>query len=153
MEVIELLKKMNIDYQMCEHEAIFTVKESEKVKIDLKGIGVKSLFLRDNEKKFYMYILEGYKKADFKMLKQITNKKLEFASEEELYEKLKLKPGSVSPFGIINDTGSVIIIIDKDLENKTILIHPNRNTATVAINVNDLYKIINKYGNKIIKMQ
>lgn len=153
MEVIDLLEKMNINYKMCEHEAVFTVKESEKVKIDLEGIGVKSLFLRDNEENFYMYILEGHKKADFKILKQVTGRKLEFASEEQLYEKLKLKPGSVSPFGIINDTGSVAIIIDKDLENKTILIHPNRNTATVAISINDLYKIINKYGNKIIEMQ
>ena len=72
--------------------------------------------------------------------------RLSFGNEDELYDKLKLKKGSVTPLGIINDNSSVILIIDKTLKGKKILTHPNINTATVSIRYDDLIKFI-KYCN------
>lgn len=128
-EVIKLLKNLNIEYSIVEHDPVYTVEEAEYIENMIDGIGCKNLFLKDKAS-YYLYILKECKKAD---LKQISSKlnigKLTFASEEELNDKLKLERGSVTPMGIINDNSSVILLIDKELKGNTILVHPNINTA------------------------
>ena len=44
-KVYELLNKLKIEYEVFNHEPLYTVAESEKVDIPLKGIGCKTLFL------------------------------------------------------------------------------------------------------------
>ena len=114
----------------------------------INGVGGKTLFLKDKNN-YYLYLLDDTKKADLKSIAKTLNiGRLSFGSEEELYNKLKLKRGSVTPLGIINDNGSVILIIDKDLKNKKILTHPNINSATISIEYEDLIKFINYCNNK-----
>lgn len=62
---------------------------------------------------------------------------------------LGLKPGSVSPFGIINDTEHhVHLYFDKNLlDAKRLSFHPNDNTATCVINKDDLLKFLDAMGN------
>lgn len=67
--------------------------------------------------------------------------------EEELNEILKLTKGSVTPLGIINDKDNLVtILLDKDLIDKRILVHPNVNTKTISLEYKDLIKII-EYAN------
>ena len=77
-----------------------------------------------------------YTKIDLKTLpEKINSKRLSFANENDLQEYLGLTPGSVTPLGIINDKGQkVTVVLDKELKNNKVLIHPNRNTATVSTN-------------------
>lgn len=101
----------------------------------------------------HLYILDEDKRADLKLLsKKIGSSRLSFASEKELYEYLKLTPGSVTPFGIINDYEStVIILLDEELKGEDIInFHPNINTATIGIWQNDLEKFIKFEQNKYI---
>ena len=65
---------------------------------------------------------------------------MSFGSPERLMDKLGLTPGSVSPFGLINDAGgSVRVLLDADLRGKDRLIfHPNINTASVVVSWSDL---------------
>ena len=66
---------------------------------------------------------------------------------------LGLIPGAVTPLGIINDKEHLVtIILDKDLQNKTLLVHPNRNTASIAIKYEDLIKFIQYCGNKYMEI-
>ena len=143
MNIYEILKKLNINYQEIEHEAVFTIEEAKNIKNRIPGIGCKNLLLKD-KKQYLLVILEENKKADTKQIAKIANcSHLSFAKEEELEKILKLKRGSISPFGIINDqTNVVTILIDKDLQNQILLFHPNINTKTVAIHYNDLIKFI-----------
>ena len=57
---------------------------------------------------------------------------------------LKLKQGSVTPFGLINDTDhSVEFFIDRNLSKcKSLGIHPCDNTATVFLSYKDLDKFL-----------
>ena len=90
-------------------------------------------------------ILDENKRVDLKLLaKQIGTKRVSFASEERLYKYLKLTPGSVTPFGIINDDNrEVIVLIDSDLtDEKLVNFHPNVNTATIGISYMDFEKFI-----------
>lgn len=56
---------------------------------------------------------------------------------------LGLHTGAVTPLGIINDVDKKVrLIIDAELKGKKLLLHPNTNTATIALTFDDLLKII-----------
>ncbi|HCW54053.1 MAG TPA: prolyl-tRNA synthetase associated domain-containing protein, partial [Clostridium sp.] len=128
------------------HDPIFTVEEAKKVDKMIPGKKCKNLFLKSSkENKYYVYILDEDKRADLKLLsKKIGSSRLSFASEEELYEYLKLTRGSVTPFGIINDTEcKACILIDEELRRESVVnFHPNVNTSTIGISQNNLEKFI-----------
>lgn len=151
-KVIEVLTKLNIEYEIIEHAPVYTVEEAEKIENMIDGIGCKNLFLKDKSNNYFLYVLYSQKKADLKSLqKKLQCGRLSFASEEELYEMLKLNKGSVSPLGIINNKEcNVIVILDGELENKKLLMHPNLNTFTISMGYNDLIKFINYCNNKYI---
>ena len=64
---------------------------------------------------------------------------------------LGLTPGSVSPFGLINDPSHAVrVVIDRDLKSAVRLsFHPNINTATLTIAAADFQKFLDACGNTI----
>lgn len=154
MDILELLKEMNIEYELQEHRAVYTVEDVQEIFLNLDGIGCKNLFLKDIKKKLFLYTLPDNKRADLKTLpEKINSKRLSFANENDLQEYLGLTPGSVTPLGIINDKEQkVTVVLDKELKNNKVLIHPNRNTATISIKYEDLIKFINHCGNEYIEI-
>lgn len=152
--VYDVLDGLKIKYTRYKHEPIYTVEEAKKIDEKIPGKKCKNLFLKDSKNNtYYLYILDEDKRADLKLLsKKIGSSRLSFASEKELYEYLKLTPGSVTPFGIINDYEStVIILLDEELKGEDIInFHPNINTATIGIWQNDLEKFIKFEQNKYI---
>ena len=73
------------------------------------------------------------------------------ATEDELKEKLDLTPGSVSPFGLLNNKEKDVelIIQQKILDDDYIGVHPNENTATIILKTIDLISFFKKKGYKI----
>ena len=54
---------------------------------------------------------------------------------------------------LLNDIeNKVTVVLDKELKNKKILIHPNRNTATISIFYEDLIKLIKSENHKIVEI-
>ncbi len=76
--------------------------------------------------------------------------KLSFASEARMEKYLGVKPGSVSPLALINDTEKhVHVFLDENLQHATkISFHPNVNTASIVISFSDFIKFLNFVGNK-----
>ena len=62
---------------------------------------------------------------------------------------LGLRPGSVSPFGLVNDAENhVHLFLDANLRNETALsFHPNDNTGTVVISQEMFQKYLQAVGN------
>lgn len=153
----DILESLKIEYVRYEHKAVYTVEEADKLKINIKGKLCKNLFLKNSKgDTHYLFVLEETKRADLKLLsKQIGSSRLSFASEERLAKYLDLKKGAVTPFGIINDKeSSVIILIDKDLVGDHLVnFHPNVNTATIGILYEDFEKFIKWHGNKFIYVE
>ena len=154
MEILEVLDKLNIKYDIQEHKAVYTVDDLKDVFINMEGIGCKNLFLKDAKKKLFLYTLPEDKKADLKTLpEKINSKRLSFANENDLQIYLGLIPGAVTPLGIINDKEQkVTVLLDKKLKNNNILVHPNRNTATISIKYDDLIKFIKYCGNYYLEV-
>lgn len=149
MELYETLKKLNIDYEEIEHNAVFTIEEALKENIPsrIKGIECKNLFCK-NKDLYYLIFLEASKRADLKKISEVVGvSHLSFASIEELKDILNLDMGSVTPLGIINDINNkVTLIIDQELKKEKVLVHPNINTKTISLEFEDLIKFI-KYTN------
>jgi Ala-tRNA(Pro) deacylase len=150
--VYDALDLLGIEYTKYEHEAVFTIEEASQLNISIPGQLCKNLFLRNVKGDVhYLVVLDEAKQANLKLLaEQIGSTKLSFASEERLNKYLGLKPGSVSPYGLINDTEKkVIVLLDRDLASMNyISFHPNVNTATVCTTYGDFEKFLKSQGNK-----
>jgi Ala-tRNA(Pro) deacylase len=68
-----------------------------------------------------------------------------------LNDVLGVQPGSVTPFGLLNDEKhSVTVLIDKTvLKHNSVGIHPLSNDATTLIAPNDLVRFIESCGNRV----
>ena len=78
---------------------------------------------------------------------------MSFASKDDLESILKLIPGAVTPFGLLNDDEKKVkFYIDRGfLSGDGIIgVHPNDNTATVWLRAEDMIKIIEGHGNTVI---
>lgn len=153
-KVFQKLDDLNISYEVVYHPAVFTIEEMDTLGMDDRGDIVKNLFLRDDKgKNHFLVVVEKNKKVDLKKLhNQLGSSRLGFASEERLEKYLQLSKGAVTPFGVINDeTCAVNVVFDKDLINRKKLgVHPNDNKATVFISFDDLKRVIECNGNRII---
>ena len=154
MEILEVLDKLNIKYEIQEHKPAYTVDDLKDVFLNMEGIGCKNLFLKDAKKNLFLYTLPEDKRADLKTLpEKINSKRLSFANENDLQTYLGLIPGAVTPLGIINDKEKkVTVVLDKELKNNKVLIHPNRNTATISIKYDDLIKFVKYCGNYFLEI-
>ena len=154
MSIEEKLKKLQIKYDIVEHPAVYTVEEAKQKVPKIEGIGCKNLFLKTKKKEYFLYTLPEDKKVDLKELaEKLSLTRFHFASAESLEDILNIIPGSVTPLAIINDNeNKVTVVLDKELKNKKILVHPNRNTATISIFYQDLIKLIESENHKIIEI-
>jgi len=145
MDIYEVLNKLNITYEEIEHKPVYTIEEALKENLPDKILGIecKNLFVK-NKNRYYLIFIESSKRANLKEISNIVNEsKLSFASDLELKEIMNLQVGSVTPLGIINDKNlKVILILDKELRNNRVLVHPNVNNKTISIHYQDLIKFI-----------
>lgn len=140
--VYEALDALGVRYECHEHPAVFNAEDASKYWDRIPGVQCKNLFLRNKKgDRHYLVVVEIGKRVDLKdLVKVIGDDRLSFGSPERLMGELGLTPGSVSPFGLINDPdGSVRVILDEDLRGADRLIfHPNLNTASVVVSWTDL---------------
>lgn len=145
-KVFAVLDDRHISYQVTRHPAVFTIDEMDCLQIAHMDKVAKNLFLRDDKKrKYYLIVMQKDKSANLKELRhRIGSRPLSFANEEDLKKYLGLAKGEVSPLGVLNDIdGIVTVIIDNDLASYEFVgIHPNDNTATVWIAVEDLVRVL-----------
>ena len=81
--------------------------------------------------------------------KRLKQGKLSFASEARMEKYLGLRPGSVSPFGLVNDAEHhVHVFLDKNLlQAEKLSFHPNDNRASLAIRLEDFIRYMDHTGN------
>ena len=151
--VYAALDALGIRYERHEHPAVFNAEDAAKFWDPIQGVQCKNLFLRNKKgDRHYLVVLEISKRADLKeIVKLVGDDRLSFGSPERLMTELGLTPGSVSPFGLINDAdGSVRVLIDQDLKGRERLIfHPNINSASVVVSWADLERFLATRTNSV----
>ena len=151
--VYAALDALGIAYTRHEHPAVFTAEDASTFWDPIEGTQCKNLFLRNKKgDRHYLVVVEISKRVDLKdLVKQVGDDRLSFGSPERLMAELGLTPGSVSPFGLLNDPdGSVRVLIDRDLKGRDGLIfHPNVNTASVVVSWADLDRFLATRPNSV----
>ena len=153
-DVYNFIKSKGIWYEITEHKAVFSMDELSEVEVPYPEYDAKNLFVRDDKKRnYYLITVKGDKRVDLKEFRRQNNTRpLSFASEQELMNIMNLIAGSVTPLGMLNDKElKVAFYLDKEfLNGKQIIgIHPNENTATLWLKVEDLISIIKEHGNEV----
>ena len=153
-EIYDYLLNKNIWHQITDHKVVYNMAQLSQVDIPYPEADAKNLFVRDDKKKnYYLITVKGDKRVNLKEFRKENKiRPLSFASDNDLMDILKLSPGSVTPLGILNDEQiRVKVYLDKDFWNPPYLIgvHPNDNTATVWLKIDDLVSIIEEHGNAV----
>lgn len=153
-EIYKLIKEKGYWHEITEHKAVYTMDEVNDIYVPYPEYDAKNLFVRDDKKRnYYLITVKGNKKVDLKEFRKNNNTRpLSFASENDLMTILNLIPGSVTPLGLLNDQElKVSFYLDKEfLTGKEIIgVHPNDNTATIWLKVEDLITLIKDHGNEV----
>jgi len=150
-ELYEILDRLQISYEYHEHPPLATIDDAKLHWKDYNSGRCKNIFVRNHKgDRHYLIILEHLAQLNIRDLeKRLKQGKLTFASDQRLLNHLGLEPGSVSPFGLINDIHNhVHLFIDERLnEFDRLAFHPNVNTATLVISRSDFLKFLNHTGN------
>jgi len=150
-EVYEALKKLNIPFEYDEHPPAPTIQEAVKYWHRENTHHCKNLFFRNHKgDKHYLVLVEHFRKVDIHFLeKKLRQGKLSFASAKRLQHYLGVAPGSVSPFGLINDREHhVHVFLDAHLQSaEKIAFHPNDNRATLTLAYKDFLRFLDFTGN------
>lgn len=148
-ELFGRLDELGIKTSTIEHEAVFTVAESERLERDLPGGHTKNLFLKDAKGRLFLIIAESHTPVDLKTLhKTLGCARLSFGKADLLMDVLAVPAGSVTALSLINDHDKrVSVVIDAQLmRHDSINCHPLVNTATTNIRRDDLIKFIRACG-------
>jgi Ala-tRNA(Pro) deacylase len=150
-ELYALFENLGISFEYHEHPPLATINDAIIHWKDYNSGRCKNIFFRNHKgNRHYLVILEHLRLLDIHDLeKRLKQGKLSFASDERLKKRLGLEPGSVSPFGLINDTEkNVHLFIDEKLQEfERLAFHPNVNTATLVISKTDFLKFLDYTGN------
>ena len=149
---IKLLSDKGYDYDLQEHEALFTVDDSNKLRGQIKGSHSKNLFLKNKKNKFFLISCEEFTNINLKKIsKSLDLGNVSFAKEEYLINLLGIKPGSVTPFALLNDTENKIdFYLEEKLYNSEFVnFHPLTNTATITMKCNKFIEFMIENYKKI----
>jgi Ala-tRNA(Pro) deacylase len=145
------LVNLGIETRTVDHASVFTVEEAKKVHADMPGGHCKNLFCKDEKDVLWLIVALEDAMIDLKQAPaKIGSKRLTFGKPELLMEVLGLEPGSVTPFGLINDTSTrTNVILDAAMMDMPLLnFHPLKNDATTAIAAKDLLAFIASCGHQ-----
>lgn len=146
------LDELNISFEYLEHPPAPTIEIAVQYWKDIADTThCKNLFFRNHKgNRHYLVIFDHRESlAIHDLEKSLKQGKLSFASEQRMQKYLGLKPGSVSPLGLIHDQEKhVHLFLDKNLGNQSrISFHPNDNTASIVIDFQDFIKFLDHCGN------
>ncbi len=156
-ELMAYIDGLGISTKTHDHAAVFTVAESLALEHTMPGGHTKNLFLKDKKDKLFLVVALHDAAIEMKSLhKTLDCDRLSFGKAELLEQVLGIKPGSVTPFSVINDKGGqVTVILDASMMEHALLnYHPLENTATMAIARDDLLRFIRATGHepRIVKV-
>lgn len=150
-KVFDYLNQAGIPYEWYEHLEAPTIEIARQYWRNDGSKHCKNLFFRNHKgNRHFLVVFDcDQQMAIHDLEHRLHQGKLSFASEQRMERYLGLRPGSVSPFGLINDTENhVHLFLDSTLKNQPSLsFHPNDNTATVVISREAFQRFLDICGN------
>lgn len=143
-EVYARLDQMGIEYETMRHAPAMTIADCLENDKTLGAVTAKNYFLATkNLKNFYLCLVRPdarFRSAD--VSKQAGSARLHFGPEDKLEELLRVRPGAVSPMGLMFDEGKQVrLLVDSGLKDtERIAFHPCDNTQTLSMRTKDFFE-------------
>ena len=139
--LLELFGSAGVEYQLYEHEPVYTSEQASKVRgVELKT-GVKALLLKNDKGEFLLADLAADEKVDFGKLETLAKTgKLRFASRDEVLSVTHCEPGSVHPFGRL--FGLPTYLDRSVLANESVNFNIGLLTKSVRIKTMDMTRLL-----------
>ena len=149
-KVVDQLNELGIPFQIVEHEPVLTTEQADRFIEGIEGVRTKTMFLTNKKKRnFYLVIIDDAKRLDMDVFKEIVEEnRVKMASAETLNDKMMLLPGTVSPFGLLNNRDRDIqVYFDQEIvSEERMCFHPNTNEKTFFVNTEDLFTFLKAIG-------
>lgn len=149
-KVVDQLNELGIPFQIVEHEPVLTTEQADRFIKGIEGVRTKTMFLTNKKKRnFYLVIIDDAKRLDMDVFKEIVEEnRIKMASAETLNDKMMLLPGTVSPFGLLNNRDKDIqVYFDQEIvSEERMCFHPNTNEKTIFVNTEDLFTFLKAIG-------
>ncbi len=143
------LQQLGIASRTYTHPPVFTVAEAVALRGTLPGGHTKNLFLKDKKGGLWLAVMLEERRTDLKRLADALGApRFSFGSGELLYEVLGVRPGSVTPFALVNGAPDrIAVVLDRAmLAIDPLNFHPLANDRTTAIAPGDLLRFIAACG-------
>src|SRR5690349_13791331 len=105
-DLFAFLDRLGIQHTTVRHPPLFTVEESQHLRGQIAGGHTKNLFLKDKRGMLFLVTALEDAEIDLKGLhRQLgASGRFSLGSAEQMRATLGVEPGSVTPFGLLNDT-------------------------------------------------
>jgi Ala-tRNA(Pro) deacylase len=150
-ELFDRLDALGIAHNTYTHPPVFTVAEAVALRGQLPGGHCKCLFLKDKKGGLWLVVALEERRVDLKRLADaLAAPRFSFGNPELLYEALGVRPGSVTPFALINDRDHrVTVVLDRAMLDRDPLNSPPlENDRTTAIAPADLLRFVKACGHE-----
>ena len=119
---------------------------------EIPGGHTKNLFVKDKKSRLFLLVLDEATSVDLKRVHEKIGAqgRVSFGSAELLEEVWGVRPGSVTPFGAINDKAQrVTVVLDEAMMRHAQLnFHPLVNTRTTGLASEDLVRFLRATGHE-----
>jgi Ala-tRNA(Pro) deacylase len=150
-QLFRRLDALDIAHQTVSHPPVFTVAEAAAVRGQLPGGHCKSLFLKDKKGGFWLVVMLEERNIDLnKLAICLAAPRFSFGAAADLEALLGVRPGSVTPFALVNDGAQrVTPVLDRAmLDHDPLNYHPLTNDRTTAIASANLLRFIAACGHR-----
>lgn len=138
-KIIELLDEKGMEYEVMEHEPVYTSEDAAKIRDTDVGMGAKALVLMA-DKKTVLVVVPGNKRLDFKKFKkEFSVKDLRMAKPEEVKEITTLEVGAIPPVGKAVNLESYYD--DSFLKKDIVAFNAGSHTKSIKMKAKDLISI------------
>lgn len=155
-EFLAWLEGKGIAHETRGHPPLHTVEEAQAHRAtwpahEREGAFCKNLFLKDKKGRLFLIVtLEARDLKLNRLSRPIGSARLSFGNPDLLFEVLGVRPGSVTPFALVNDReGRVTVVLDAPmLEHGRLHYHPLENTATTGLSRADFMAFLKETGHE-----
>ncbi len=151
-DLFAFLDRLAIATATVEHPPLFRVEDSVAFRGDISGGHAKNLFVKDKKSRLFLLVLDEDAEIDLKRVHEKIGAqgRVSFAAADVLEAVWGVRPGSVTPFGAINDgAGRVTVVLDAALmANERLNFHPLVNTMTTGLASADLFRFLRATGHE-----
>lgn len=143
------LDALGVAWRRHAHPPLHTVEQSRALRGVMPGAHTKNLFLKARDGGFWLVSTREDSRFSVNDLgRALGAGRVSFGAAEDMARLLGVRPGAVTPFGLMNDAeGLVRFALDRRLaEAELVNFHPLHNEATLALTPEGLMRFLSDLG-------